>query len=168
MTGAPVASYYGSLRFSALLTEWIREGRPHCLAPNGNSLQVLSNLLVSDLRICKSSLALLFWYVNRFWKIFGNFFDKKSRQSLRYHPQFIGVWKHYEFKWNNFLMKSCNARCNPSKTRMKSSAIASDEIKSAHLYPCEAGFHPPTWIYPAECGFSWKKDLQLQALFSCV
>ena len=51
ITGTPVASYYGTIRFSALLTEWIREGRPLCLAPTGNSLQVLSNLLVSAQRI---------------------------------------------------------------------------------------------------------------------
>ncbi|MEE0896653.1 MAG: hypothetical protein U0L88_03385, partial [Acutalibacteraceae bacterium] len=51
VTGTPVASYLRRILFSALLTEGIREGRPICLAPTGNSLHVLSNLLVSALRI---------------------------------------------------------------------------------------------------------------------
>ena len=51
VTGTPVASYSGLLRFSALLTEGIRVGCPHCLAPTDNSLRVLSNLLVSAHRI---------------------------------------------------------------------------------------------------------------------
>ena len=49
VTGTPVASYLSRSLFSALLTEGIREGLPHCLAPTGNSLKVLSNLLVSAL-----------------------------------------------------------------------------------------------------------------------
>jgi len=44
VTGTPVASYLRFLLFSALLTEGIRQGHNHCLAPNGNSLQALSKL----------------------------------------------------------------------------------------------------------------------------
>jgi len=42
VTGTPVASYLRFLPFSALLTEGIQNGRPLCLAPTGNSLEVLS------------------------------------------------------------------------------------------------------------------------------
>ncbi len=42
VTGTPVASYLRTLSFSALLTEGIQNGCPLCLAPTGNSLQVLS------------------------------------------------------------------------------------------------------------------------------
>ena len=40
---------------------------------------------------------------------------------------------------------------------MKSSAKASDEIKSASPIPALAGFHPRKWIYSDVGGFSWKR-----------
>ena len=73
VTGTPVASYYGGIRFSALLTEGIREGRPLCLAPTGNSLQALSNLLVSAHRIYAVIIAPLFRRVKHFCKKYSFF-----------------------------------------------------------------------------------------------
>lgn len=86
VTGTPVASYLKVLSFSALLTEGIREGRPICLAPTGNSLYVLSNLLISaQSHLLECIIPLYTDKVNSFFEKIFNFYFRNMCKSISYN-----------------------------------------------------------------------------------